>query len=215
MLKKLMIMFSIVAFLGFMSVNANAGFGIKGGTTSSVWDVELSGVEVKGNRFEDASGFTAGFFFPKEINDVFTIQPELLYTQKGTIENYMGYTLETSLDYIELPLLFKFSLLINDTIYPNLFFGPYVAYLINAEDKVNNGVTRKITALNDFDAGAVVGAGIDFKVSGHKITLEGRYSRGMVNIADSNFKYQGNETDQGNKTDVRNESIMFLVGFTF
>ena len=104
-----------------------------------------------------------------------------------------------------MPTLFKFSLPINDTIYPNIFLGPYAAYLIDSEMSVNGVSVDTENFLNDFDAGVLAGAGIDFKVAGHKITLEGRYSRGMVNITN---------VDSDNE-DIKNESVMFLVGFTF
>jgi hypothetical protein len=89
-------------------------------------------------------------------------------------------------DYIELPLLFKFTLRRNNEILqPYFFAGPNIGYLIISKIKVNgklNGESSSETedyeGNKDLDLGLNAGGGIKYK----EFSIELRYQKGLQPI---------------------------------
>src|SRR5690242_13429390 len=140
-----------------------AKFGIKGGlnlTNMYVKDVSDENMKV---------GWNAGVFAKLPVTRGFSIQPELLYTNKGAKETYNNFIegkgeYRFNLNYIELPLLAVFNVAKNF----NIHAGPYASYLVgaNIKDLKDDGTINNITDLkadnfNRFDWGVAGGFGID------------------------------------------------------
>src|SRR5690606_20144558 len=98
--------------LSLMSVAAHAQYiGIKGGLNLS--NLNIDGIDDENMR----PGYHVGAFFNLPISDGFAIQPEVLYSTKGTRADYnqdLGvfgeFNAETKfkLDYIDIPILAVF-----------------------------------------------------------------------------------------------------------
>jgi len=158
----------------------NAKFGFKGGINFS----NLYNINVDDNN--KRVGFNIGVFAKLPISKGVSIQPELLYTTKGSKLNYTNFTLGAgeyrfNLNYLELPVLAVFNLGKNF----NLHLGGYAAYLTNTNvtDAKNDGTIDEIADLNasDFnrwDAGLVGGLGFDI----NKLTIGARYNYGLVDV---------------------------------
>ena len=89
---------------------------------------------------EDAEmqlGFAVGGFVTYSINEIFAIQPELLYTMKGakgTCEwDGLCEEWKDKLTYLEIPVLAKFTIPTEGKIAPNLFIGPALGILLSAK----------------------------------------------------------------------------------
>jgi hypothetical protein len=182
-------------------------FGIKGG---------LNLTNLHSNNFSDnhlKAGFNAGIFSKIPVTPGFSIQPELLYSVKGSKSDYNNF-LEGSgqyrfnLGYIEMPLLAVVNLAKNF----NIHGGGYAASLASAtiKDVNNDGTIHGITDLNAdnfnrWDFGLAGGAAFDID----NVTIGARYNYGLSNIGKSgNFS----NTVLGN---AKNNGLSIYVGFGF
>jgi len=182
-------------------------FGIKGGLNLT----NLSSDYFTDNHLKP--GFNVGIFSKIPVTPGFSVQPELLYSLKGSKTDYNNFVEGTgqymfNLGYVELPVLAVVNLAKNFSIH----LGGYGAYLTNAnvKDVNNNGTIQSITELNanDFnrwDFGLAGGLAFDIE----NFTLGARYNYGLTEIGKS-----GNLTGTalGN---AKNNGLSIYVGFGF
>lgn len=136
-------------------------------------DVDL-GIRLGANfsSFEDVSGFdnkvgfTAGAFVGLKFN-WFGIQPEVLYSQQGAKLDLN----EFDLDYINVPVLFKFY--INDCV--NFHFGPQYGILINDDGFVDSILSNFEAETYEFSG--VGGLGINLPLG---FSADIRYTIGIT-----------------------------------
>lgn len=160
--------------------NPTARVGIKGGLNVS--NLYINDVNDENARF----GFNGGFYGQILSSEVFAIQPELLFSTKGTQADYGGIinsTVKFNLNYIDLPVLAVIKLGPSAEIHA----GAYASYLISAnikyEGNVGNGTDRiDRDQLKSFDYGLSGGLGLNFGA----VQIGARYNYGLVKIADSN-----------------------------
>lgn len=157
----LIIIWSLITILSVQQANAQVDFGLRAGVNFANYN-DIPDYADSNARI----GLMAGAYL--DINlpiSSFSIQPEVLYTQKG-------HTLRT--DYLEIPLLAKFSFT-PGTINPHIYVGPYTAFFLNRERNnlpvVNNPQT---------DFGGIVGAGTDINAGGTTLNMGFRYGFGLV-----------------------------------
>jgi len=158
-------------------------------------------------------GLNAGLFFKIPFTSFFAIQPEVLYSSKGSKLTYNNRIQGSgeyryNLNYIEVPMLAVFNL----GPHFNIHAGPYAAFLASANIKNlhSNGDINSITDLkadnfNRLDYGLAGGVALEFS----NFTLGARYNYGLKEIGKS-----GNlsgELTQNSKNSVAS----FYVGFGF
>ena len=200
-----------VPFVGFaQDGNADSGtakFGFKvGGNLTNFY----SGDNINDNNLKP--GFQAGIYWQGHIiEDVLFIQPEILYTRKGTQATYSNFllgsgTYQFGLGYVEVPVVLGFNLGRF-----NLHAGGYGAYLTDARvrDVRDNGDIRGVTELNrsnfnSFDYGLVGGLGVDFEFG--QVGL--RYNMGLREIGDSGIAGQLTQN-------AKNQALQLYLGFHF
>ena len=154
--------------------------GVKGGLNVS--NLYVDDVDDENARF----GFNVGFYGQVISSDVFAIQPELLFSTKGSkIEyggNFFDQTVKYNLSYLDLPVLAVFKLGEDAEIH----VGPYVSYLLGAnishDGDLGNG-TDEIDRdhLKSFDYGLSGGFGLNFG----SVQVGARYNYGLAKLADS------------------------------
>jgi hypothetical protein len=182
-------------------------FGIKGG-------VNLTNMYVKDVSDENMKvGWNAGIYAKLPVTRGISIQPELLYTDKGAKENYNNFIegkgeYRFNLNYIELPVLAVFNVAKNF----NLHVGPYISYLasVNIKDANSDGTLNNVKDLNaeDFhrlDYGVAGGLGVDVA----NFTIGARYQYGLHEIGKSD-----NLSGAALK-DSKNSAISLYIGFGF
>jgi len=166
---------------------AQMQLGLKAGVNFST----LIGDDAEGA--ESLTGFTGGIFFMYQFNKMFAIQPEVYYTMKGATdqETLAGETIEAtlSLDYIEVPILFKLLIPIeNSSIAPSLFVGPSIGFNMTAKAKLEyqgESYEEDIEDVNPTDIGLVFGAGLGFPVGQNELGFDFRYILGLSSVDDS------------------------------
>jgi hypothetical protein len=168
-------------------------FGVKGGVNYT----SLSGDDVP-DGLGWKLGFGGGVVAALNVMDMFVIQPEVLYTMKGGEDPDEEYSFD--LTYVEVPVLLKYSVPMEGMISPNFFVGPSLGILMSAEFAEEDVKDD----LKTMDFGVVVGAGVDFDMGTGKVTLDGRYTLGLMSIDDS-----------GEEQDWKNGAISVMLGYMF
>jgi Outer membrane protein beta-barrel domain len=190
------------------TVDSPLKFGIKGGVNFS----NLYTDNVEDNNV--LTGFNAGVFAKLPITETFAIQPELLYTTKGSELKYnnafVNGTSTFRLNYLELPVL----LVINLTNNFNLHAGPYVAYLLDGKATNNAQGTLfdiennlKNEDYNKFDTGLSVGVGFDTDQIGFGV----RYNYGLQKVGKERNFLGTNYTFPDGKNSVINLYLSYSI----
>lgn len=201
-----MICLSFVTYTNAQTDNQSPSIGIKGGVNFT----NLYTEDVDDNNV--LTSFNAGLFVNLPVSSALSIQPELLYSRKGSelvYDNvFASGTTKLKLNYLEMPVLLK----INVTPNFNVHFGPYAAYLIdgNATNETDSGSFNfeeniDNDDLNKWDYGVAAGVGLDLGST----SLGVRYNYGLQTIGKE-------RTFAGNTytfPDSKNSALSVYVGF--
>ena len=161
--------------------------GVRGGVTQATF----YGDDVASNDFRP--GFTGGVFLNYQVNDVFSVQPEVLYSRRGA-KNHFSETTSPDLedvrvrqDVIEIPVLLKLSAP-TAPVTPRLYVGPALGFITNSEV---DGADAD-DSFTDVDFSGVVGGEIAYALNKGplgEIALDGRYNLGFTSLGDvGNFE---------------------------
>lgn len=193
----IVIVFLIMAFAMTASAQESSKYlGIKGG---------LNMFKLYGDDVEDAKSlysFAIGGFCACNFNEMFALQPEIYYSVKGTKEETIAGDIDLKLGYIDIPILFKVKFPLEGKNWsPNLYAGPYFAFLLSADVE---GFDVK-DDMKSTDLGLVVGAGFDFMLSEgtRALNLDFRYSIGFTKL------------DDAGDSEAFNNGFQFLLGYGF
>jgi hypothetical protein len=162
------------------TATAQARAGVKGGLNVS--NLYIDDINDENARY----GFNVGLYGQLLSSDAFALQPELLYSTKGSKAFYddgiVTQTVKYNLNYLDLPLLAVIKLGKSAEIH----VGPYASYLLNASvsysgDIINGDDEIGKDHLKSYDYGLAGGFGLNFGM----IQVGARYNYGLVKIADS------------------------------
>lgn len=195
----------------------------------NIASIAESAYETNYRELENKSvvGFQGGLAFDLAPNSVFSLQPELLYIQKGgkvTYELDERNRIESRYyyNYVEVPLLGKLKLMGKETesgVY--LLAGPYVGLAINGKAKNTVTLAGQTTTSEDkfkfdnsnpderqrrLDWGLSFGGGVKF---GHTF-LDLRYNLGVNNLLDQDANNQND-----NRPYRRNRGVGIALGYEF
>lgn len=177
--------------------NVNTEFGVKGGLNMS--NLYTDDADDENVLF----GFNAGVYATLPVSDFIAIQPELLFTTRGSKLEYNNAlaqgNVKLKLNYIELPLLVR----VNITKNFNIHAGGYASYMVSAkstgdgdfefEDQYNTD------DFNKFDAGLAGGIGVDF----NPLSVGLRYNYGLTTI----------EKDGDDSSDLKNSNLSLYLSY--
>jgi len=225
----------VLGLLILFSVSASAinvtGFGVKAGFNSSKFTGDDFTITDPGGtslykKWNFGSGYSVGGFITFGINERFSFQPELLYTEnKNTVEFSNS---DVSLTYIEIPMLVKFNFQLEGEIQPQLYVGPYFALKNKARivvdstsrayiygDNVSGQIDVDIKNVKRSDFGIIFGTAFDFVSKLGTVSFEARYAIGLVSIL-SDPEHGWNILDENNESaDLKNNSLSFMIGYAF
>ncbi|MCF8245042.1 MAG: PorT family protein [Saprospiraceae bacterium] len=176
------------------------GLGVRGGVniaTSEIrqkiddsWDTDVKDYIV---------GVNAGLVVEIGVSDMFSIQPEVNYLQKGyktTIENSTKQEFKTYLNYVEMPILLKGKFGAGDLKF-NALLGPTFGYAFDGKIKSDDGDTDidfDKSNIKQYDIGGMAGIGLGYDVYPGTVFLDARLGWGFTNLDDSdnsdNFKWR-------------------------
>ena len=148
------------------------------------------------------TGVHAGLVANIGVNEIFSIQPEILFSQKGLKYEDDGDSFATQMNYLEIPVLGKFMFGSDDI---NFFInaGPYAAYMMGGKHMAEFGGDDLSTEIdfdypdqhplfpnnnrekpNRMDFGLAVGAGLGINAGPGTFNLEARYGFGFNDITE-------------------------------
>ncbi len=206
----LVFLFSVsqITFSQISGDSSSLKFGVKGGANFS----NLYSDNVEDNNV--LTGFNVGVFAKLPITELLAIQPELLYTTKGSELKYnnafVNGTSTFRLNYLELPIL----LVINLTNNFNIHAGPYVAYLVGGKATNDSQGTLfdieknlKNEDYNKFDTGLSIGVGFDAEKVGFGV----RYNYGLQKVGKERSFLGTNYTFPDGKNSVINLYVSYSI----
>jgi len=210
-MRKAIVLFAAVLLASTpCKLDGQVRLGIFGGANRT----DLSGDAPSGASFLSSSGFAAGIVGEFAIARDIWLSFQPMYVQKGSDIEY-GFadseqpdTLGLALNYITLPVLFKF-VSGNGKTYASggLDLGYLVSSTLSLEDE-----SRDVKdAFNEFDLSADIAFGVMFPVGRPKITLEARYTQSILNLA----KQDQNPKPDALPTRFRSSGFQLFAGLLY
>ena len=200
-----------------------AGIGIKGGVgisglLSARGDFRhLLGYEIDWLAMGNLKSFQIGVFKTFDISEHFKFQPEIYYSIRGgdASETFLFERIKFKviINYIEIPLLLKYEILLKGRFRPELLLGPYAALKLSAKKYTEIWGKKEATDLENvksIDYGIIFGGGMEVNVGSGQLILELRSSYGLKNIMrmPENFIKLYDEKDF-----MRNFSFVIMTGY--
>ena len=195
----------IVCLIGLLAFVASPAFAVENMSAGVKAGYNMANVSTDPDSDSDfRSGLALGGYLGVPINEQFSIQPEALFSMKGSEAADGSGSLK--LNYIEIPVLAKATFLPQSKAHPMLFAGPSLAYNVTAKTALGDSEFDVKDNVSSFDMGLVFGGGLDYPLSSgaKSIGIDIRYTMGLTNADDS-----------GSGGEVKNNvlSIMGTLGF--
>ena len=131
--------------------------------------------------FDTRFGVHFGAVANWELSEVFSIQPELLYSAQGYKQDFNGQEVRGKIDYFNIPLMASYDV-IDDL---SIQVGPQIGLNLRSEVDVEGQGTSTFN-VNDVDLSAVFGLQLDIDDS---FFVQARYGLGLREVQlNSDFK---------------------------
>jgi hypothetical protein len=207
--RSMMVAVMVLALCGGAMAQTISDVGFKAGGGMSKLNIE--GVDWK-------MGFDGGAFLNMKFSPNLSIQPEVLYTQKGLKVDIMGLAeYEWKMDYIEVPILVRREIPTSGNVRPVFFAGPAVSFLTSAKQTLSfmgDEVEEDIKdVFKSTDIGLIVGGGLDWLVgTSGKLVTDVRFT---ISLSDNFDKSSPLVEDIVTDESLRNWNLTFMVGYAF
>jgi hypothetical protein len=185
------------------TAQAQLALGIRAGWNSSGMIVNEGGASV--SQFDRLNGFHAGADLTIGVASNMGILIGGVYSQKGGKEQ--SSDLKLAVDYIDVPLLFVFTIPSSGSVTPRLFIGAVGSFEMSCKIKDSSGSVDcsddEIGAREKFYLSGLGGAGIAFAAGPGSLLLDAGFQLGLTDIS--------NETD----LTVKINTIQVSLGYQF
>ncbi len=157
---------------------------------------------------EPINGYLLGGFVRFGISEGFSLQPEILISRKGAEADTLRTRGTVKLDYVEIPILLRYTIPVRSSFRPTLYAGPAVAFRLHSKVEAERFGRTYVQPINDevkaIDSSIVLG--LEIKLLGDRpaLTVEGRYTQSLADIEDA-------DTD----LNVRSRVLSVAVGLWF
>lgn len=184
-----------------MSLFYSQSFGVKGG-------LNISTVS-KDNGWKDTNsklGYFAGVYMHATVNEVFSIQPELLYNNMGVKYDNGKLSHTLNLNYLAMPVMFQFQPL------PKLYLeaGPQFSYLIGNKNKYDSNnktiIEKDKDTYSQLDLSGALGVAFKF----NNMAIGARYLIGFTDI-----KKNGSTSWNNSNKQLRNSGLQIGLQYGF
>jgi hypothetical protein len=188
---------AVVGIAGGRAAAQGLEYGAKGGVNVATLALHES-VPVS---FDNRIGLVAGGFVTWPLGSRVSVQPEVLFSQKGATFDDTGAAGRIELDALDVPILvrYRFGRLI-------AFGGPSLGFTLRARQVLEFGDEEESVDIRDdiesLDFGIAAGAAYE----AGRISVEGRYTFGLTNL---------NTVSVDEEALVKTRVIAVLVGYRF
>ncbi len=204
--------------LSYHFTNAQS-VGLRAFVNFANWSTSDPSVSQAGATLNSATGFGVAVPLEIKLSDRFSVQPEVMYIQKGsgltlTIGNVTA-TAKTLISHLELPILLKVNLLGSESpVGIGIIAGPSFSYALSGSTTASapgqtTSQSQDFTFKNyqRFEVGAHFGLNVGFGIGSGKLVLDARY---LLGISDLNSA--ANSTSANS---IRNRGINVGLGYMF
>jgi hypothetical protein len=140
-------------------------------------------------------GLIAGAFASIYFHPLFAVQPEVLYSMKGSAFEGGGERLTMEQDFLEIPILAKLGIPLEGggSLRPSVFAGPALGFELKCDAVLDSEspMTRPCEdpelagiPTTDWDLGLLFGLEARFALRSLNVGIEARYNVGFTNIDD-------------------------------
>jgi outer membrane protein W len=210
----------LVCFALFASTIGHAQQRWSAGPRLGVNVSKFAGTDLGGTSFDPKfyPGLAAGAFLMYSSESRFGASLDLLYSQRGASFNNLagtGATVKERINYLEIPIALRYFLNEEGRFRPNIYAGPSVAFLLNANTKATGSTGSTVTTdiTNSFkktELGVLGGFQLNFKSgSRQRFLIDARYTYGLTPV----FVETNNTV--GNMNNARNSTITLTLGYGF
>ena len=192
-MKKTLLFTFITVFAVFAAAAQNISFGAKAGLNLATFTGDaLTGLDTR-------ASFHIGGLVEIPITEKFSIQPEVLYSEKGS--QFFGE--ELNLSYIDFPVLAKYHIIKG----LSAELGPVASFLLSAEQHRGGKDADVSDFTKSFDLG--IGGGATYRLP-MDIFFSLRFTKGLMNISENN-------TSEGysSGSNVQNNVFQISAGYMF
>lgn len=197
----LFVVFLLSAGAGTASAQSFWG-GVKAGVNFANISIEEEGVDIS---FDNRTGLVGGVFVVCPISGAFGVQTEALYSQRGAKLEEGGGSGTLELDFLEVPVLARFSSPASSGASFHVFGGPSLGLRLRARAESDFEGESESEDISDdverFDLGLVAGAGFEMG----RLIVDGRYTWGIRNLNRS--------TEDDAK--IKNRTFSVMAGIRF
>ncbi|MVN76507.1 outer membrane beta-barrel protein [Hymenobacter sp. HMF4947] len=201
-MKKILLPILILASIGEAQAQ-QVHFGLRAGVSFA----KFVGPDAVYNNQEYRTGFNAGALAKVDFSDHWALQPELMYSIKGTKQTFdnsplygNGAALYQRLNYVELPVLVKFT-----THHVFAEAGPQLGTLVGAKQILEDGFgteeARNKEQFRTLEVGYVLGLGVQ---DTNGLLLGVRYNGSFASAYHQDLAAQ-----------IRNSAFQIYVGYVF
>lgn len=177
-------------YLLFLSSLAHANVEVGAYSGLNIAYGETGPVQGKGSA---KLGISFGALLQYSIDETHGLIAELAYTQKGASAQLLGTTIEgdVQLDYLELPLLFKYEPVrwgnLRAVLLGGISFGLAVGRSVEVLDVINVGLTDRF---GSFDFSTTIGAGIEYtEPDQYSVFAQTRFAIGWIDLDNTTDTY--------------------------
>lgn len=192
-MKHLFVLAALVGVLGATTAQAQDRGGVRVGANFATLSTDEEGFDPK-----TRTGLVVGLYGVVPVNDIFSFQPEVLFSQQGAKVEDGSDEATVKLDYVQIPALARIRL--GRTSPAFLLVGPTFGFNTSAKTEFNGESQDFKDEVKGSDVGLVTGVAINAGLA----VVDARYTWGLMNIDDS--------TDPGN---IKNRFFSISVGFRF
>lgn len=225
---KLMVLSLVATLLLAIPAAAQIGYGVKGGLSAATF----SGADSKG--YNTQTGFVAGAYLKLNIARNLAIQPEILYSQKGSSGNVRTASTTTKrdfkIDYIEIPLLLRYTFATGGSAVPFVYAGPSIGFVTKAEvtfEAQGESSTLDMANEKSNDFCVVFGGGVELDAGGMDVFFDARFLIGTsapfedvepfdeADVFMNGLDFPMAWEDDGKAFELKNSVISVMVGIAF
>ncbi|EJF09024.1 MULTISPECIES: porin family protein [Pontibacter] len=197
--------------MAFTSMAQSVSFGPRVGATFS----KISLSDGDGNELEDelkyTPGLQVGVVANFNVSELLSIQPELLFVQKGYKLGDSDTHIKGTSNYIEVPVLAKITFG-SEQVKGFVTGGPTVGYLASGKMSMKYDGTKASDSYefededNRMELGASFGVGLGYNLGAGALNLDVRYGLGLTSL----YEVESGESKSRNR--VLGVSVAYLFG---
>lgn len=169
------------------------------------------------------NGVNVGAFANVQLGNVFALQPEVTFSQKGFRATWDNSDSSSTMNmsYLDMPLMVEAGFKMGNSFRVFASAGPNVSYLLDAEKEFYDSMNGETTtqpfdfseeSLERLDVGVNFGGGFSVRVNRWKYTLDARYNMGLKEIMASEDAMDFIENAKHRMTSISVSISYFVFG---